>query len=271
MTTLIRNLILAVVALASIEVAAAADPKNAAANDVAPSYFSDTELMFQWGDRFDLQSNFPDETSTMTVSLEHYSTWKYGDNFFFTDAAFDLNGNGGSDARTVIYTEYYPTFSLSKITGNSFSAGPIRDVSVAFGINVDGDGFLALLYGGKLDLNVPGFDFINFQAYVYDTVRDPFNRNLDTTYQFTTAWQKRIVLSSRVKLLFKGFADMIGERGQGVKRQFLTQPQLLLDVGALTGGQENKLFIGTEVRYWKNKFGTNVDEFAPQVAVAFKF
>jgi len=237
----------------------------------APSYFSDTEVQALWGNSFDLRSNSPEETSTVTITVEHFSTWRYGDNFFLMDAFLDLNGDGNSDAETTIYSEYYPSLSLSKITGEDFSLGPVRDIFGTVGINVDGDGFLAMLYGGKLDLKVPGFNFVNVQGYVYDTVRDPFDRDLDTTYQLTTAWQMPIVFSDRVKLFFQGFIDVIGDRGQGVKTQFLTQPQLRLDIGALTGGREGKFFIGTEVGYWKNKFGTDVDEFVPQVLGVFKF
>lgn len=236
----------------------------------APSYFSDTEIQAVWGDNFDLRSNSPGKTSVATLSFEHFSTWKYGDNFFLTDAAFDLNGTG-DDAGVSAYSEFYSSFSLSKITGANFSYGPVRDVSATIGLNVDGDGFLAMLYGGKLDLNVPGFNYVNLQAFVYDPMLDVSNRNLDTTYQFTAAWQMPIVVSSRVKLVFQGFVDLIGNQGQGVKTQLLTQPQLRLDLGALAGGQENKYFIGTEVSYWKNKFGTNTEEFAPQIIGVFKF
>lgn len=56
-----------------------------------------------------------------------------------------------------------------------------------------------------------------------------------------------------------------------MKAQFLTQPQLRLDLGALTGGNENRYFVGTEVSYWINKFGTDSDELAPQVMAVFKF
>lgn len=250
-------------------VAFAADA--AAAPAAVPSYFSTTEIQVLWGNDFDLRSRFPDETSVVTLTLEHFSTWAYGDNFFFVDIAFDTNGVGSNDSQDTIYGEYYPSLSLSKLSGKSFALGPISDVAAQVGINADGDGFAALLYGARVDLNVPGFNFINLQGYVYDTVDDPFDRDLDTTYQFTVAWQAPIVLSDRVKLVFQGFADLIGDRGQGVKTQFLTQPQLRLDLGALAGGDENKYFVGTEVSYWHNKFGTNIDEFAPQVIGVFKF
>lgn len=241
--------------------------------DAAPGYFmiSDTEIQILWGNNFDLRSGAPDETSVLTLTLEHFSTWKYGDNFFFTDLSFDLDGNGNNNAETTIYTEFYPSLSFSKITGESISIGPLIDVNATAGINVDADGFLALLPGARLDFKVPGFNFVGLAGYVYETVRDPFDRNLDTTYQATLTWQAPIVISERVKLVFQGFADVIGDRGQGVKTQFLTQPQLRLDVGALLGVQENKYYIGTEVSYWANKFGTDTDEFAPQVIGVFKF
>jgi len=206
-----------------------------------------------------------------TATLEHFSTWKYGDNYFYVDASIDTNGNGNSDAETGIFGEYYPSLSLSKMTGKSFSFGPISDVSALFGAANDGDGFLALMYGARFDFSVPGFNYAFVRLMAYDTVLDPFNRDLDTTYQVTLASSSPIIKSDRVKVTFDFFGKVIGNRGQGVKTQMLLQPQLRLDMGALFGGQENKYFIGTEVSYFMNKFGTNVDEFAPQILGVFKF
>ena len=51
----------------------------------------------------------------------------------------------------------------------------------------------------------------------------------------------------------------------------LTQPQLLFDVGALQG-QRDKLMLGVEWWYWKNKYGIEgQDESAPQAEVIYYF
>ena len=203
MKTLMKGLagIAAMGALVGMAAGAALAAEDEAA---APSYFSNTELQVLWNDNFKLRSNAPDETSVVFLTLDHFSTWKYGDNYFFVDFGLDLNGNGNYDDKTSLYSEYFPSLSLSKITGESISVGPIVDVSATFSVHVDGDGFLAVLPGARLNFAVPGFNFVGLAGYAYETVRDPFGRDLDTTFRTQLVWQAPIVVSERVKLVFRG-------------------------------------------------------------------
>jgi nucleoside-specific outer membrane channel protein Tsx len=71
---------------------------------------------------------------------------------------------------------------------------------------------------------------------------------------------------------FEGFANFIASKG---KDEFgnSTEPetnidmQLMLDVGAVTGGPKSTFKLGLEYQYWKNKFG--VDSNGPAGSGAF--
>jgi nucleoside-specific outer membrane channel protein Tsx len=261
----------------------AADPQATAVED-APrqgiqSFFSTTEIQFLAGDGYNLGSSdafpaFAGENSAVTATIQHFDAWTYGENFFFFDISRETDGANNAE----IYGEFYSFLNLLSIAGAQ-PLGPITGIGPSIGVNIGSStgnsNFLAVLYGAQVNLQVPGFNVLNFQAYVYDNANDPFNRNLDTTYQLTSVWNIPINISDRVKLQFLGFADFIGTQdiagGGQLEQQFLTQPQLRLDLGNLLGGQPGWVSAGVEYTYWRNKFGVNnVDDSVVQALLVFK-
>lgn len=243
-------------------------PSNGKAEKVkTPPSFSKTEVQFLWGNDLQLGSLAPDTSSVVTITVEHFSTWSLGDNFFFLDIANETDGN----TNTSLYSEGYPYLSISKITGKKLSFGPILDFGPQIGYNA-GNNDLVLLYGAKAYISIPGFEFFNIQTYAYHTVNDPLNRDLNTTFQITTAWSIPIKLSEKIKFTIQGFTDFIGPQGSGVASQFLTQPQLRLDIGRfLKFSDPARVQLGFEYSYWHNKFGVRgVNESAMQAMVVFK-
>ena len=219
----------------------------------ADDFFISNEIQFLFGEDFKTGSNFPDETAFATMTFDHFSSWKKGDNYLLVDVSRELDGREKDE--TNVYGEYYSRLSLSKISGKNLSSGLLADVLIGVGINA-GKGVRVATYGPSLNLNMPGFDFFQLDFYAYDDLIG----DLETTYQITPIWQTTFDIG-RQKFLFKGFVDFIGARNGG-KRQIITQPQFRWVKG--------NFFAGVEWWYWKNKFGVEgLDESFPQLLLGF--
>ena len=180
----------------------------------------------------------------MTLRLSEANSWKYGDNYFFFDVTQPFSDG------TSIYGEWKPRLSLSKLTGRDFHAGIISDVLVAGEMNFGGRDARAYLIGIGFNLKFPKFKFVKFNIYAR---RDPSYKG--STYQFSWAWNLPISLTkTRLKLVFDGYADWTGQQAL-LKNNFLTQPRLMLDLGALAFKKAGHLYAGCQYVYWNNKFG----------------
>lgn len=180
-----------------------------------------------------------------TLTLEWINGWAYGDNFAFVDIR-PLRGNSS------FYGEWLPRLSFSKISGRAFSAGPVEDVLLS-GALEKGEGFANYLIGGAVDLDVPGFNFVQTNGYLRENPDLP-----GATWQVTVVWNATFE-TGPAHWIFHGFFDWAGSEGESgtsayEKQNFLVQPQLLLDVGRLVKRQD-QLYVGIEWWYWHNKFG----------------
>jgi len=192
-----------------------------------------------------------------TLTFNHFSTWEYGDNFLFVDVAHSNQGG------TSVYGEFHPRFSISKISGRNLSHGVLKDVAVA-GTLEFGEGLFNRLYGVGFDLDVPKFSFFNVNLYVRD------NPDLHgQTYQITPYWALPFKIG-KAHFSFEGFVDIAGGEGAS-SRNILAQPKLLYDVGAGMG-VPNRIMVGIEYAYWKNKYGVKgVTDSFPQFMVRWNF
>lgn len=239
----------------------------AGAGQGAAENFSTTEVQLLYGDGFKLGRNGINGTKRATATFEHFSTWDYGDNFFFVDVTKDYDGP--FTPQTDEYGEFWSHLSGSKTLGWDFGDGFLRDVTLGAGINFGTDFFIGAL-GPRFDLNVPGFNLLTFGLYAYDNWEDPFGRNLDTTYQATIVWNATLMKNDRINLWTQGFVDFIGDQSSGVNNQVVFQPQVRLDLGQLMGGTPGKVEVGMEYAYFKNKFGvTGVEDNVIQAMVVF--
>lgn len=239
----------------------AALPQTAAAQG-----FSATEFQLHYGDGYLLGRNGPDETGRATITLDHITVRDWGDLYFFVDFFSDRDGIGRESDQ---YGEIYAHFS-GRNAGLSFGDGIIKDLALGVGIN-QGTDFTVGLIGPRVSFNVPGFRVLSLGVYAYDTMTDPFRRDLDTTYQATIVWDRPFDIGSQ-KFLFKGFVDFIGERGSGVDNQILFSPQLRWDAGHAMGNKPGVFQIGLEYNLFENKFGvSSADEDSLSLFAAFKF
>ena len=255
--------IAAAAALATAGLAAALGATPARADN-----FATTEIQLLYGDGFKLGRDGFNGTERLTATIEHFSTWAYGDNFFFVDYNRDFDGAG---SKTDEYGEYWGHLSASKIFGFDMGNSFIRDVNLGFGVNAATD-LTILAYGPRVDFNIPGFNLLTFGLYAYNNVDDPFGRSLDTTYQATVVWNAPLIQRGNINLWTQGFVDFIGDQNSGVASQIVFQPQVRLDLGQALGRTAGKVEVGLEYAYYDDKFGVKgVEDNVLQALLVFNF
>ncbi|EAY27497.1 hypothetical protein [Microscilla marina] len=232
---------------------------------------SHTGAQLSYGTRFDdITTGLNTQNGQMlTFIIDNFSTWPYGDNFFFVnffsgqflDANNQPTGNNYS-----LYAEWQPRISLKKI----FSGGGedpkkryriknrqaisynnafgVDDILLAGQIN-QGENYHARMIGLSVNFRVPLFNvfFIN-GYYRYD--------NSDfKTYQITGVWGLPIRISNRLEFSFQGYFDMFQSQNDGF--DILTQPNIAWKVSKLfSEDPQNTFKIGVEWFYHRNSTWT---------------
>ena len=238
--------------------------------------FSTTEVQLHYGGGYKMGSNatfgsgFSEETDRATVTLEHFSTNDIGDLFFFVDFFVDRNnapapGNTESDQYGEVYYALH-----GKHFGLDLGDGFINALDLQFGLN-QGTDFSVALIGPRVSFNVTGFQVLSLALTTYTNFVDPFDRNLEGTYQATVVWAAPFDLGSQ-KFKFQGFVDIVGDQGPLVDNQIVFSPQIRWDLGHAMGRKTDKIHLGVEYTHFKNKFGvTGVDENSASIFLGFRF
>jgi len=168
-----------------------------------------------------------------TVTLEHFSTWGYGDLYTFVDSTYASQGLQFTGDKNEFYGEFSPRVSLNKLTGSAPSEGIIKEWYLASQYN-GSSAYHAWLYGAGVDLSIPKFSLFSLNVY-----RKIQNIN-DDTYQLSANYS--LPLGERWH--FEGFVDWTG-------RDLLTQNQLLFDLAPTLGMTHGHLDIGTEWHHYE--------------------
>jgi nucleoside-specific outer membrane channel protein Tsx len=246
--------------LAALSLAALLAPAAAQAE------FGTTNIQVLQGYKFnDNLLGYDTRSGTMTtVTLNHFSTWKYGDNFLFADF---YRGNFKDGKGATIYGEWHPRLFLNKL--GAPTGGFVKNWGIAAEIN-NGQAFQAVMAGLGLDLAIPGFQVAGLNVYYrYDTVFIPGVTRIDTnTWQISPFWDLPFKIGP-TSWTFTGFLDLTTNHDK--KLDLMTQPELLLDVGAFYGNP-GKFHAGVELyihQYEDFAFlgGGTKTVFAPQVMI----
>ncbi len=241
--------------------------------------WSVTEIQLQYGN-LETPSFFGGgDADTFSLTFQHASSWKYGDNYFFITYfnGDDPSGFNNND----VYGEFYPNFSLGKITGKNLSLGPMWDVGILLGLNFGADSnILKFLPGVRFSWTIPGFAFFNtdFMAYIdasegiINGVGAPKETN---SYIIDVNWAYLFTIGGS-RFSIEGHIEYVGARenefGDEVSWWILAQPEFRFDLGHALGRTQDHLFIGVELQIWKNKLGDKAtDEFAPQALLVWRF
>ncbi len=199
--------------------------------------YSATNIQYLYGTDFEhIASDNISDGRMDTITFEHYGTWAYGSNFFFVDLT---SGNFDSGKTSQLYMEYAPNLSLSKLSGHTLSWGIIKDIHISAQIN-QGDNFRALMAGGGLDLDIPGFKVLSLDLY---SRKDDYNKQ---TFHTTAVWHSSVVWGTR--WIFEGFLDYYGVDEGTI---LLTHPRFLVD-GSFINPKLSTLQTGIELYIYGN-------------------
>lgn len=230
----------------------------------SPLLWQDNSLTYLYGKDYKVDSSIQ-----QTVTFEHASGWTWGDMFLFVDNIW-FNGLSGNEGHTY-YGEFSPRLSFGKISGNDLSFGPITDVLLAAtyerGESQNGIPNQNYLLGPAVDLEVPGFDRINFNLYY----RKPDGKTGKPSgqWQLTPTWAMTIPVG-KSDILFDGFIDWVlndvgsKSRGDHLSKNFHFNPQVKYDLGKALDYTPGKLYVGIEYDYWTNKYGIENGGFVSQ-------
>lgn len=239
--------------------------------------WSTTEVQYKYGDLDAPEFAGGGSDYTTIVTLQHASGWKYGDNFYFIDFSDSGNENfNDNDA----YGEWYPNFSLGKITGNEIGFGPVKDIGILLGVNYGADPKVRkYLPGVRFSLDFSGFAFANLDVTAYiDDSRGASNGGApseDDSYMIDFNWAYPFSVGNQ-DFSIEGHVEYIGERdnefGDTVEAHVLAQPQFRWDVGKALFDAPQQLFTGFQYQYWKNKLGDkDTDESTIQFLAVWRF
>lgn len=225
----------------------------------------------------------PREVPKNVVNLFHANSWAYGTNLLSLDIlrsgaqdpAGDKFGTFNGVGATEVYLIYRGVLSANKIfdTDAFGIPGLVKDVGLSFGadINTKNTTFDSEKRAGTFGLNV-AFDvpagFLNLKVQAYKE----FSRNGFATGRFRSVeylMTPEFELTYSVPLDFTGlplslagFNTLILPKGRygttnqfNTQIEFVSQTNLVLDVGALVTGTPNRLEVFAGFQYWHNKFG----------------
>ncbi|KGJ94607.1 outer membrane protein OmpK [Colwellia psychrerythraea] len=226
---------------------------------------------------------------TTIITFQHAGGWEYGDNFFFMDySRYSVNNDANFPVAdsSELYGEWYSNFSLGAISGNDLSFGPVKDIGVVAGFNFAPEVDSAwVLPGVRFALDLPGFAFaqIDVTGYIHQgggsadspvfTVVDE-----DSSFMVDFAWAYPFKIGS-TSWSIEGHLEYIDGRTQvnnfgttELESWILFQPQIRLDLGEVLGQKAQRLFVGIEYQYWKNKLGEKgTDDNTAQFLAVWRF
>jgi nucleoside-specific outer membrane channel protein Tsx len=193
-----------------------------------------------------------------TVTLNHFSTWKYGDNFAFADL---YSGSFVSGLDATLYAEWHPRVFVNRLLGVKGNVLGFRDLGAAFEVN-QGNGFFAYLAGAGGDLALPIRGTVGVNLYYrHDSVQLPGAgpggstlRIRNDTWQLSPFWTVPFELGG-LPFLFAGFVDVFETKDRKAL-DVMAQPELMVDVLAPSGGPKGTLYVGIEWYLHHYQLGT---------------
>ena len=178
-----------------------------------------------------------------TLTIEHYSTWAYGDNYVLLDTYHGdfVDANGAKTKQRVkMYLEWTPRLSFARILDVD-GFGPFADLYLAGQLGrqegTPEGSFQNNMIGAGFKLRLPKSYLVGLNGFLR---KDNFN---DPTYHFTPYWVVWFSIGA-AKFEGNGYFDIAG-RDYGAP-DINSQPQLLFDAGSLWARLDNKLHLGIE-------------------------
>jgi nucleoside-specific outer membrane channel protein Tsx len=180
-----------------------------------------------------------DYADQQVITVEHAAGTTWGDSFFFIDHL-----RGGDDKRSN-YAEWSPRLSASKISGNSYEFGIVKDVLLAGTVEMSSLK-TNFLYGVGVDLAVPGFTYLQLNAYRRS------NEFAADNWQLTTTWALPFKIGSEA-FVYDGFMDWSSASNDS--HASLNMTSQLKWALQQKFNLKSPLYLGVEYVHWTNKYG----------------
>lgn len=262
-------------------------------------FWQDNSLSYLYGSNFQrLNFNSGEQRSQTTFTFEHASGWAWGDVFYFLDYIDADNeqargSNYGNlevkDKSDFYYMEFSPRVSLSWLTGQDLSVGPLKDIKAAFTYEKGngGPGTENYLYGLGFDWDAPGFTYLKTNLY-----RVKINNHIFFDHDFKASdvgngYATQLTVAGAYPFaigeqdfVVDGYIDWRSpSKDAGTQTSVGSSIQVKWDAGKALFGKERKLYVGTEVNMWHNKYGIKpidgstdgFDQTAVQALVKYHF
>lgn len=207
--------------------------------------------------------DFNGATSRTLLSIKAFQPWKYGFVFLYYDITGPFNRSGresitdnekgGFFGGTTVAIS--PKRIAEKLSGKAYDWGVLADIYVKYEAEHVSKFGMLHYYGLAADFKVPHLDFVSGTL----VIRDDFAfKGVDL--QLGAAFQKTFNLGGQ-SLVLGGFFQW-GLFGEGDaptlmtkgRPFFLSQPQLLFDVGKLVKYDPNKIYVGFEYQISVNRY-----------------
>jgi nucleoside-specific outer membrane channel protein Tsx len=130
----------------------------------------------------------------------------------------------------------------------------VADVLVAASLEFGSGTVETFTLGPSIDLNVSGFDYLQFGLMRRESVnRSGFNNS--DGWQFVPTWSLTIP-AGRSEWVIDGFAKWIFATDHGdYHSNFQFNPQIKYNVGKHLSRSDARVYLGIEYYYWSNKYG----------------
>jgi nucleoside-specific outer membrane channel protein Tsx len=254
--------------------------------------WQNNSLTYLYGENFNRgQFNAEQQKTQTTFTAEHGSAWVWGDAFGFVDYVLADNkqsrrGDFNQQKDSFYYTELSSRLSLSWLSGQTLSAGPLKDVYAAFTYEYGngGAGTENYLYGIGSAWNVPGFAYFNANLYRVKVNNNVYfdrahGNNNAHTYQLTVSGAYPFAIGEQ-DFVVDGFVDWrAGTSTSNTRTSVGSSIQAKWDAGKALFGENRKLYVGTELNMWRNRYGAKpidgsghgFDQTAVQALVKYHF
>jgi len=242
-----------------------------AAAPAARADWSDNVLRYSYGPDYAEPGIRSDKIGKNILAFTHVDGYQTGGDFFNADVLKSDSkdpANNSSEGAVEIYVVYRHDFSLSGLSGKKVAFGPVRDVMIETGGDVNskntsfGPEKRMPVLGPAFAFDVPGFWNVailgekewNNNGIVHKSV------SFHPTPLFSTAWGIPFTLAGQ-SFSFEGFGVVNPPKGKDgfgndTKTEILFHPKVMYDVGAMFG--KPKFFdVGAGWEYWHNKFGAD--------------
>jgi nucleoside-specific outer membrane channel protein Tsx len=234
-------------ALGAVAALAAGTLLGASARPALADGFSDAFIGYRYGSNYREPAN-PSSISKNIIQFQYVNGNKYGGNFLNADVLIsdgkDPAASGGGGAQE-IYLVYRHEFSLGGLTGHPWAFGPVRNVGITAGadLNSKNDPFAArvrkVVLGPTFEFKVKGYANLTVGA-IWENNHNGIVNNLNITnpppivagaplkppipgttnvvfspaYRIEAAWGLPIKLGVPAKI--QGFANYTGPRARMV-------------------------------------------------------